>query len=260
MITGFIGTGNMGGALARVLKGKSELYLSDFVPQKAQALAGELGGTACDNRTAAAKADYLFLGVKPYMAKEVLSGIADALLKRGKDIVLVSMLAGVKISALEEMLPERLPVIRIMPNIPAASGNGMIMYAWNDLVGEERLGAFVSAMSGSGELMPMPEKLIDAGSAVSGCGPAFVALFIEALADGGVACGLSRQDALKLAEATVAGTARHMAARGMSPGDMKDAVCSPGGTTIQGVRALEERSFRAAAMNAVIAAYEKTVK
>ena len=260
MITGFIGTGNMGGALARALRGKSELYLSDLVPEKARLLAKELDGMACDNQTAAEKAEYLFLGVKPYLAGEVLGGIAEKLASRGNGIVLVSMMAGVSIQTLEKMLPVRLPVIRIMPNIPAASGNGMIMYAANDLVGEERLNAFVQAMSGSGELIPMPEKLIDAGSAVSGCGPAFVALFIEALADGGVACGLSRKDALRLAEATVAGTARHMAARDMAPGDMKDAVCSPGGTTIQGVRALEERGFRAAAMNAVIAAYEKTVK
>ena len=260
MITGFIGTGNMGGALARALKGKSELYLSDFMPDKAQALARELGGIACDNRTAACKAEYLFLGVKPYLGKEVLGGIAEELKQRGSGIVLVSMLAGMSIASLEQMLPVRLPIIRIMPNIPAASGNGIIMYAANDLVGEERLSAFVQAMSGSGELMPMAEKLIDAGSAVSGCGPAFVALFIEALADGGVACGLSRADALRLAEATVAGTARHMAARSMAPAAMKDAVCSPGGTTIQGVRALEEMGFRAAAMNAVIKAYEKTVK
>ncbi|MBQ9409056.1 MAG: pyrroline-5-carboxylate reductase [Clostridia bacterium] len=260
MITGFIGTGNMGGALARALKGKSELLLSDFIPAKAEALARELGGAACDNLTAAGRADYLFLGVKPYMAKDVLAGLAGALSGRGEALVLVSMLAGVSIAALEEMLPRKLPIIRIMPNIPAASGNGLIMYAANELVDKARLDAFVDAMSASGELMPMPEKLIDAGSAISGCGPAFVALFIEALADGGVACGLSRPDAMKLAEATVSGTARHMAAKALAPSDMKDAVCSPGGTTIQGVRALEELGFRAAAMNAVIKAYEKTVK
>ncbi len=260
MKIGFIGTGNMGGALARALKGKADLYLSDFMPEKARALAQELGGTPCDNTCAAKNADYLFLGVKPYMAADVLGSISAILADRGNDIVLVSMLAGVSMDTLEKMLPVKLPIIRIMPNIPAASGNGLIMYAANDSVGAQRVNAFVDAMQNSGELMPMEEKLIDAGSAVSGCGPAFVAMFVEALADGGVACGLSRRDALKLAEATVAGTARHMAARGIAPGDMKDAVCSPGGTTIQGVRALEEGGLRAAAMNAVIRAYEKTIR
>ena len=99
----------------------------------------------------------------------------------------------------------------------------------------------------------------DAGSAISGCGPAYVYLFIEALADGGVACGLPRADAQKLAAQTLAGAARLVQQSGRHPGELKDAVCSPGGTTVQGVRALEERGFRAAAMNAVIAAYEKTL-
>ncbi|MBQ3761793.1 MAG: pyrroline-5-carboxylate reductase [Clostridia bacterium] len=257
---GFIGAGNMGGALARALKGKGELYISDFIPEKAASLAKELGGTACDNREAAQKADYLFLGVKPYMAKEVLGGIKDELANRAAPPVLVSMLAGTAISALEQILGFEMPIIRIMPNIPASSGNGMIMYAANEKATSEQVRSFVAAMDKSGQLLPMQEKLIDAGSAVSGCGPAFVALFIEALADGGVACGLTRADALKLAEATVCGTAAHMLSCGIQPGPMKDAVCSPGGTTIQGVRALEEMGFRAAAMNAVIKAYEKTVK
>ncbi len=259
MKCGFIGTGNMGGALARALKGKSELYLSDFVPEKAKALADELGGTACDNVCAAQNADYLFIGVKPYMAKEAIDGIFSTLESRAKAPVIVSMLAGVGIEKLESMLPRKMPVIRIMPNIPASSGNGTIMYAANELVSKPKLKAFLDAMADSGVLMPMQEKLIDAGSAISGCGPAFVAMFIEALADGGVVCGLSRADALKLAGGVVAGTARHIAKTGLHPGALKDAVCSPGGTTIQGVRALEEKGFRAATMDAVIKAYEKTI-
>ena len=259
MKTGFIGAGNMGGALARAVKGKCDILICDALKEKAAALAREVNGTVADNLTAAREADWLFLAVKPYLASEVIGGIKEVLKGRAEPPVIVSMLAGVSISELEALLPEGMPIIRIMPNIPAATGNGMMMYAKNALVSDEKANEFVDLMADSGEILPMAEKLIDAGSAISGCGPAFVALFIEALADAGVACGLSRVDALKLVEATVSGTARHMLQTGMHPGVMKDAVCSPGGTTIQGVRALEEGGFRASAMNAVIKAYEKTV-
>ena len=112
-------------------------------------------------------------------------------------------------------------------------------------------------MTGAWRFSPLPEKLIDAGSAVSGCGPAFVDLFIEALADGGVACGLPRAAAQEYAAQMVLGSARLVLESGKHPGALKDAVCSPGGTTIQGVRTLEEAGFRGAVMDAVIAAYEK---
>ena len=112
-------------------------------------------------------------------------------------------------------------------------------------------------MSGAGRFSRLEERLIDAGSAVSGCGPAFVDLFIEALADGGVACGLPRQKALEFAAQMTAGAALLVLESGRHPGELKDAVCSPGGTTIQGVRALERFGFRGAVMEAVAAAYEK---
>ena len=122
----------------------------------------------------------------------------------------------------------------------------------------EELEAFAALLAPAGLVDPVPEELIDAASAVSGCGPAYAYLFIEALADGGVACGLPRDKALAYAAQMVAGSARMVLESGRHPGALKDAVCSPGGTTIQGVRALEEGGFRAAAMDAVIAAYEKT--
>ena len=104
----------------------------------------------------------------------------------------------------------------------------------------------------------LPEKLIDAGSALSGCGPAFVSLFVEALADGAVACGLTRQQAVEYACQTLVGTARMLLQTGMHPGALKDAVCSPGGSTIAGVAALEGGAFRATAMDAVLSAYDRT--
>ena len=119
---------------------------------------------------------------------------------------------------------------------------------------------FLAAMKPAGLIDRLPEKLIDAGSAVSGCGPAFVSLFIEAMADGGVACGLPRAKAQEYAAQTVMGTAMLMLNTHAHPGVMKDAVCSPGGTTIQGVRTLEEGGFRGTVMDAVIAAYEKTLE
>ena len=120
--------------------------------------------------------------------------------------------------------------------------------------------AFVEAMAGAGRFLKLEEKLIDAGSALSGSGPAFVDLFLEALADGGVACGLPRKQAIELAAQTLLGSAALCLETGKHPGELKDAVCSPGGTTIQGVRALEERGFRGAVIEAVIRTYEKNLK
>ena len=124
---------------------------------------------------------------------------------------------------------------------------------------ERQLKEFLELMSGAGRFARLEERLIDAGSSVSGCGPAFADLFMEALADGGVACGLPRAKALAYAAQMVEGTAKLMLEQHAHPGVLKDGVCSPGGTTIQGVRALEANGFRSAAMEAVIAAYDKTV-
>ena len=152
------------------------------------------------------------------------------------------------------------PVIRIMPNTPASIGKGMILYAQNNNVTKEETDIFVNDMSGAGVLDSIDEKLIDAASAVSGCGPAFVYMFIEALADGAVECGLPRQKAMLYAAQTVLGSAELVLKSGKHPGELKDAVCSPGGTTIAGVHALENGAFRANAINAVSDAYKKTLE
>jgi pyrroline-5-carboxylate reductase len=133
----------------------------------------------------------------------------------------------------------------------------VIQYDWNDRVRKEDLEVFLAAMQPAGLVDHVPERLIDAGSAVAGSGPAFVSMFVEALADGGVACGLPRAKAVEYAAQTLIGTARLMLESGDHPGAMKDAVCSPGGSTIQGVRKLEQGGFRSAIMEAVIATWEK---
>lgn len=255
---GFIGTGNMGGALARAASKNPncKLLLANRHPEKAAALADLIGGTVTDNAAAAAEADYLFLGVKPQMLADMLKSVKDVLAARN-DVVLVSMAAGTPISRICDLLEKEYPIIRIMPNTPAAVGEGMILYSCNAAVTAAQEEEFLALMAASGRFSKLDEKLIDAGSGVSGCGPAFVALFIEAMADGGVACGLPRKQALEFAAQTVAGTAKLMLEEGLHPGQLKDAVCSPGGTTIQGVRTLEEKGMRGAVMDAVIAAVEK---
>ena len=258
---GFIGTGNMGGALARAAaKGGHTLLLANRTPAKAAVLAKELGGTVCQNAVAAEAAELLFLGVKP----QGLPGLAEELApvlqaRKGNAPVVVSMATAVTLRELDAILGGGLPLIRIMPNTPSAIGEGVIFYTCDGVTAEEEA-AFLENMAGAGRLLPLDDHLMDAGSAVAGCGPAFVDLFIEAMADGGVACGLTRPMAMECAAQTLIGAARLMLETGRHPGALKDAVCSPGGATIQGVRALEAGGFRSAVMEAVIAAYEKSAE
>lgn len=185
-----------------------------------------------------------------------MAQIAPVLALRKDRFVLVSMAAGLTMARVQEMAGAEYPVIRIMPNTPVSVGEGIIQYD-SLAVTEEELSAFTDALIHGGLLDPLPEKLIDAGSAVAGCGPAFADLFMEALADGAVACGLPRGKAQHYAAQMLLGAARLALESGSHPGQLKDAVCSPGGSTIAGVKALEDRAFRAACMEAVEAAYEK---
>lgn len=258
---GFIGTGNMGGALARAARKKlpgENILLANRTAAKAETLAAELGCAAVDN-AAAARADFVFLGVKPYLVAGLMEEIGPVLSARTDRFVLVSMAAALTISDLRQRGCGDYPLIRIMPNTPSAIGEGVIFYTCDGVTEAERQ-TFLEAMAGAGRLLPLDDHLMDAGSAVAGCGPAFVDLFLEAMADGGVACGLSRPMALECAAQTLIGAAKLMLETGTHPGALKDAVCSPSGATIQGVRALEKGGLRSAVMEAVIAAYEKSAQ
>ena len=254
---GFIGCGNMGGALATALSKKTtDILLSDR-PERAAQLAAQLGCAHGTNAEAVA-CQRVFLGVKPQMMADVLWDLKSDLAKRKP--LLISMAAGLTIERIEIMAGCRLPIIRIMPNTPVSVGKGVILYCCNDLVDDATLADFLSDMQYAGTLDPLDEKLIDAACAVSGCGPAFVYMFIEAMADGAVASGLPRDKALKYAAATLAGAAEMALVTQQPPQTLKDAVCSPGGSTIAGVRALEGRGFRGTVMDAIIAAYRRNVE
>ena len=254
---GFLGCGNMGGALAKALsKVTKDITVTDR-SGKAKALADSLGiryGTA---EEIAATCDRIFLAVKPHMMADLLKPLQQTLQQRRP--LLITMAAGLTVSAIEEMAGGELPVIRIMPNTPVAVGKGMTQFCRNELVDEAAIASFREDLRFSGQLDELEERLIDAASALSGCGPAYMYLFIEALADGAVACGIPRAKALEYAAATMVGAGEMVLATGMHPGALKDAVCSPGGSTIAGVRALEQHGFRGAAMDCVAAAYEKNI-
>ncbi len=251
---GFLGCGNMGGAIARALsKATTDMVFTDR-SKKAEKLARELGCIYGSNHVVA-RCERIFLAVKPHMMASVLEPLREVLAQRKP--LLITMAAGLTISKIEEMAGVRLPVIRIMPNTPVSVGMGMTQYCANELVDEDTLQDFLNDMRFTGKLDRLDEHLIDAATALSGCGPAYMYMFIEALADGAVACGIPRAKAMEYAAATMAGAAEMVMQTGMHPGALKDAVCSPGGSTIVGVRTLEQHGLRAAAMDCVIAAYEK---
>lgn len=253
----FIGTGNMGGAIARaVCEGvePEHVCISNRSRERSEALAAEIGCAVAESNCACAKdAQFVFLGVKPYAVREVLREIVPVLTPRQ---TVVSMAAGVTGDAMREILPQN-PVVRILPNTPCAVGKGLVLLAPCGEVNGETLDALTALLAPCGRIGRTDETHADAGMVIGGCTPAFTAMFIEALADGGVAMGIPRKDALAWAAQAVMGSAELVKQSGKHPGQLKDEVCSPGGSTIRGVKALESRAFRAAVMEAVEAAFEK---
>ena len=248
---GFIGCGNMGGAIAKALSTVTKDIMVTDRTGRAKTLAADLGIAYGTAEEIAANCDRIFLGVKPHMMQGVLENLKPIL--QEKKPLLITMAAGLTMERIDCMAGGGFPVIRIMPNTPTAIGKGVIQYCANDLVTEELLSDWLQDMSPCGLVDALEERLIDAASALSGSGPAYMYVFLEALADGAVACGIPRAKAYEYAAMTMVGSAEMYLQTKQHPGALKDAVCSPGGSTIAGVKALEEGAFRASVMNCVAA-------
>ncbi len=262
MKIGFIGLGNMATAMIGAMLGKGLVEPQDVIGSAKTAATLKKAEekfkikTVPDNKTAAAEADILFLAVKPIVFPEVIAEIRDAV--RGGTPV-VSIAAGRTLSYLKETFgrPE-LRIIRCMPNTPALVLEGCTAVCAGEEVPGEELERVVSLMSAFGRAYVVPERLMDAVVAVSGSSPAYVFLFIEAMADGAVAAGMPRKQAYEFAAQAVLGSAKMVLETGLHPGELKDMVCSPGGTTIEAVKVLEEKGLRGAVMDAMEACVEKS--
>ena len=258
---GFIGTGVMGGALAAAVRKKvdgNELYLSNVPASVSETLAKELDCVSCDNASAAA-CRYIFVAVKPNIIRAVLAEISPVLKKRTDRYVLISTAAGITIETIKQAIGFDLPVIRIMPNTPVMCGKGVILAACDGVTDEEKT-EFFDLLSCAGVCDGVTEKMIETAGTLTGCGPAFAFVIMQALADGAVACGVDRAHAVKYAELTMAGAAELALSTGKHLEQLKDEVCSPGGSTIEGVAAMENAKVRSAMIDAVRASYEKNLK
>ena len=252
---GFIGCGNMGGAIAKALSQSTKDILVTDRSGKAKALAAELGIGYSDSETIARECERIFLGVKPHMMADMLAPLAPILQQRKP--LLITMAAGLEMQKIEAFAGDEIPVIRIMPNTPTALGKGVIPYCANSLVSADDLADWLADMAPCGLVEALDEGLMDAVSALSGSGPAYLFVLLEALADGAVACGIPRAKALDYAAMTMSGAAEMYLQTKTHPGALKDAVCSPGGSTIAGIAELERHGFRSAAMDCIRAAYQK---
>lgn len=264
MKIGFIGLGNMAKAIIGGIEAKKIVESSDILGSaKTEAtktkVRDEFGITVMENNAAVAMAsDILFLAVKPIFFPEIMAEIKDSI---KPDTLVVSIAAGKTIEYIENGLGNpQIKLIRCMPNTPALVGEGCTGVCVNANVTEEETAKVLEILSSFGKAIIVPERLMDVVGAVSGSSPAFVFMFIEAMADGAVAGGMPRAQAYEFAAQAVLGSAALVLETGKHPGELKDMVCSPGGTTIEGVRALEKYGMRSAVMEAMGAVLDKTGK
>ena len=258
---GFIGLGNMasamiGGMLQKDMVTPGEIIGSCRTEETAKKIADRFGiETTTDNSTVAQAADILVLAVKPQFFPEVIAQIKDEV---NADALIISIAAGKTMDYIETQFGRPLKLVRCMPNVPALVGEGITSVSRNERVSDEEMKQAMDLLSSMGKASEIPERLIDAVVGVSGSSPAYVFLFIEAMADGAVAAGMPRSQAYEFAARAVLGSAKMVLETGKHPGELKDMVCSPGGTTIQAVKVLEEKGFRAAVMDAMEACIEKS--
>lgn len=255
---GFIGCGNMGramvqGIVAQGVAAPSDIIVSARTQQTLDDVRGRFGVDVVLDNTQACRASVVFLAVKPQMYESVIAEVAPFL---PEDAMLVSIAPGKSIAWLSEKSGVR-KIARLMPNTPAAVGEGMTAVVPGPACEQNDIDALLSIVNSFGKSEIIPEHLIDAASAAAGCSPAFVYMFIESMADAAVLEGMPRTQAYRFASQAVLGAAKMVQESGLHPGALKDAVCSPGGTTIEGVRALEQRGLRSAVMEALAATVAK---
>ena len=258
MKTGFLGAGSMGGAvLAAMVRGGVEKAEDVLVcrrhPEKGTAGLPE-GVRLTDAHTLARECGRIFLAVKPQQAEALLRELSGELAGR----FVLSVMAGWGFDRLKAALPEDARVLCVMPNTPLSAGEGITLFGERTDAAPEELEWARRVFRSGGLVETVPEACFDAANAISGCGPAFASLFMEALADGAVRFGVPRDMAYRLAGQLLVGSGKLLLETGRHPGQLKDAVCSPGGSTIAGVRELERGAFRATVMEAVAATILRT--
>lgn len=260
---GFLGAGQMATALALgFLKAgivdKDRLFASDAVAASGKRFSAAIGATICkSNAELLAQVDVLFLAVKPQQMGDVLQEIAG---EAKSKTLFVTIAAGLPIAFYAEQLGDKAKIVRVMPNTPCLVGKGVCAFAASETVSQAELAAVKTLLETVGLAEQVPEKLLDAVTGLSGSGPAFVCMIIEAMSDAGVRMGLPRTMATQFAAQTLLGTADMVLQTGEHPAVLKDRVTSPAGTTIAGVQALEEHGLRAAMMAAVEAATERSIE
>ena len=257
MKLGFIGAGNMGGAILKGIiaggkVGANDIFIRNSSDNSTQNAAQKNGVQACGSlKELTQKSDIVFIGVKPYLVAKVLEEIKDEL----KNKIVISMAASVEIRDIEAIIPET-KAVRIMPNTPVEVGAGVIGVSFS----KDEKPSIVELFDNIGKVEVINEKDMPGLTAISGSGPAYVYMFIEALADGAVLNGLRRDVAYRLAANTVLGSAKMVLETNEHPGKLKDDVCSPAGSTIEAVRVLEENNFRSAVIECERACFEKLSK
>ncbi|SHK05161.1 pyrroline-5-carboxylate reductase [Rubritalea squalenifaciens DSM 18772] len=262
MKLGLIGCGKMGralleGALKAGIVKAEDVYVSSRTAETRQALSDELGVNAVESNVEVVQnSNAVYLCTKPHIIPLVLVELNEEP-ECLNDVLLISAAAGLTLETLESPLPHGTRMVRCMPNTPSLIGKGAAAYTLGTHANDADAETTCKLLGAAGSVIEVPEKLMDAVTGVSGSGPAYVYTFIEALADGGVFEGLPRQQALELATQTVLGAASMVAETGLHPAILRDMVCSPGGTTITAVKALEDNGFRSAAINAVSASANK---
>lgn len=261
MKIGFIGTGNMGSSIIKgILSSKFEenenINIFDLDKDKVNNLVKEYGINAVNSEKELAKnCDIIVLSVKPHIIPIVLKNLSGNV---KKDTIILTIAAGISISVIENALGEDKKVVRTMPNTPAQVLSGMTAVTFNKNIENSEKEIIFKLLNSFGKSVEIEEKLMHTYTGISGSLPAYVYMFMEALADGGVLCGMPRNKAYEIVAQTVAGSAKMLLETGKHPGQLKDEVCSPAGTTIEAVRVLENGNFRGNVIEAVVACTEKS--